>query len=248
MIHFKESKIHSEGIQTVYVDIDETICFYKKNRRYDLAVPNKNNIEKINTLYNKGWHVVYWTARGASSGIDYFDFTLGQLNKWGCKYHRLICGKDKGSFDLVIDDKAIRIEELEDKKIIGFTCSAFDLLHPGHILMLKDCKNVCDYLIVGLQTDPTIDRKNKNKPIQTLEERKIMIESVKYVDEVRIYETEKDLVNLIKKVSPNIRIIGSDWERNKITGGELNIPLYIHKRDHDYSTTNLRKRLINNEK
>ena len=128
---------------------------------------------------------------------------------------------------------------------IGFTCSSFDLLHPGHILMLKDCKNVCDYLIVGLQTDPTIDRKNKNKPIQTLKERKIMVESIKYVDEVRIYSTEKDLIELISLIQPNIRIIGSDWEGKQITGGELNIPLYIHPRKHSWSSTNLKNRIIN---
>ena len=111
---------------------------------------------------------------------------------------------------------------------VGFTCSAFDLLHPGHILMLKDCKNVCDYLIVGLQSDPTINRKSKNKPIQSLEERKIMIESVKYVDEVKVYNTEDDLVNLLKEIKPNIRIIGSDWKGKNITGGELNIPIHWH--------------------
>ena len=108
---------------------------------------------------------------------------------------------------------------------------------------VKDCKNVCDHLIVGLQTDPTIDRKNKNKPIHTLKERKIMIESIKYVDEVIVYKTEKDLVGLIKSISPDIRIIGSDWREKQITGGELNIPLYIHERNHNYSTTNLRKKL-----
>ena len=131
---------------------------------------------------------------------------------------------------------------------IGFTCSSFDLLHPGHILMLQDCKNHCDYLIVGLQTDPTIDRKSKNKPIQTLKERKIMIESIKYVDEVRIYSTEKDLKELITSIQPDVRIIGSDWEGKQITGGELNIPLYIHPRKHNWSSTNLKKRIINNNK
>ncbi len=127
---------------------------------------------------------------------------------------------------------------------VGFTCSTFDLLHPGHILMLKDCKNHCDYLIVGLQIDPTIDRKNKNKPIQTLEERHIMINSIKYVDEVKIYSTEEDLIKLIKDINPNIRIIGSDWKnkKNEITGFNL-VPIYFHNRDHNYSTTNLRKRI-----
>ena len=85
-------------------------------------------------------------------------------------------------------------------KKIGFTCSCFDLLHAGHILMLKDAKNQCDYLIVGLQPDPTIDRqKEKNKPIQSIEERKIQLEAVKYVDEIIIYETEKDLYLYSKK-------------------------------------------------
>jgi len=129
---------------------------------------------------------------------------------------------------------------------IGFTCSAFDLLHPGHILMLKDCKNVCDYLIVGLQSDPTIDRENKNKPIQTLEERKIMIESIKYVDEVVIYHTEQELIQLMESVNPDIRIIGSDWRGKEVTGANL-IPIHWHERNHNFSTTNLRKRIALNE-
>jgi len=130
---------------------------------------------------------------------------------------------------------------------IGFTCSTFDILHPGHILMLKDCKNHCDYLIVGLQIDPTIDRPtSKNKPIQTLEERFLMINSIKYVDEVRVYSTEEDLIKLIKNITPDIRIIGSDWEnlKDKITGFDLS-PIYFHNRNHNYSTTNLRKRIKN---
>ena len=238
---FKEAKRLSKK-EIAYVDIDETICFYSEKRRYDLAEPNFDNIAKINNLFDKGWTIIYWTARGSSSGIDYKEFTHNQLIKWGCKFHNLICGKDKGSYDLVIDDKAKRIEEIGPHKV-GFTCSAFDLLHPGHILMLQDCKKVCDYLIVGLQTDPTIDRNTKNKPIQTLEERKIMIESIKYVDEVKIYSTEDQLVELIKNINPDIRIIGSDWEGKKITGGDLNIPLYIHERDHDWSSTNFKNRI-----
>ena len=79
------------------------------------------------------------------------------------------------------------------RKRVGFTCSSFDLLHPGHIVMLEDCKTVCDYLIIGLQTDPTIDRKSKNKPVQTIDERKIMISAIKHVDEVMLYQTEQEL-------------------------------------------------------
>lgn len=241
---FKEAKKLSKK-EIAYVDIDETICFYPKKRRYDLAEPNFDNIAKINNLFDKGWTIIYWTARGSSSGIDYKEFTHNQLIGWGCKFHNLICGKEKGSYNLVIDDKAKRIEEINPHKI-GFTCSSFDLIHPGHILMLKDCKNVCDYLVVGLQSDPTIDRKDKNKPIQTLKERKIMIESIKYVDKVVIYHTEQELIQLMESINPDIRIIGSDWRGKEVTGANLT-PIHWHERNHNFSTTNLRKRIALNE-
>tara|TARA_B100000287_G_scaffold433811_1_gene496492 strand:- start:4321 stop:4731 length:411 start_codon:yes stop_codon:yes gene_type:complete len=130
---------------------------------------------------------------------------------------------------------------------IGFTCSSFDILHPGHIIMLKDCKNVCDHLIVGLQTDPTIDRSTKNKPIQTFEERKIMIESIRYVDEVTVYSTEDELYQLIQRINPDVRILGTDWKGKEYTGIDLDIPIYWHIRNHDWSTTNLRKRVAKQE-
>ncbi len=131
---------------------------------------------------------------------------------------------------------------------IGFTCGSFDLLHAGHIMMLKDAKKQCDKLIVGLQTDPTIDRpKTKNKPTQTLKERKIQLEAVKYVDEIIIYETENDLRKLIFDLDPDIRIIGTDWKSKPFTGYSLHIPIYWHERRHDYSTTNLRIRIKSEE-
>ena len=133
---------------------------------------------------------------------------------------------------------------MTNKKLrIGFTCSSFDLLHPGHIVMLKDCKNVCDYLIVGLQTDPTIDRKNKNKPVQTFEEREIMINSIKHVDEVVKYETESDLYDLMVRLNPDVRILGTDWKDKEYTGHNLDIEIYWHNRDHDWSTSSLRNRI-----
>ena len=135
-------------------------------------------------------------------------------------------------------------------EVVGFTCSSFDLLHPGHILMLKDCKRHCGYLIVGLQVDPSIDRPvTKNKPIQTLEERFLMIDSIKYVDEVRLYYSERDLLKLIHNIKPDIRIVGSDWK--EMEGGEITgydaAPIHFHKRNHNHSTTNLRKRVVENQ-
>ncbi len=95
----------------IYVDIDETICFYKDKREYPLAKPNLDNIKKINTLYDKGHYIKYWTARGSVTGIDWYKVTKDQLNNWGCKYHDLSVG-EKPAYDLLICDKTKRIEEI----------------------------------------------------------------------------------------------------------------------------------------
>ena len=132
---------------------------------------------------------------------------------------------------------------------VGFTCSAFDLLHAGHVQMLKDAKEECDYLIVGLQTDPTIDRpKEKKKPIQTLVERSIQLNAIKYVDEVIPYETEKDLEDIFQMYNISVRIIGEEYQGKNFTGKEIcvkkHIKIVYNKREHRFSTTDLRKRII----
>src|SRR3989344_3054630 len=121
----------------------------------------------------------------------------------------------------------------------GFTAGPFDLCHAGHMLVFQECKKVCDYLIVGLQTDPSLDRPEKNKPVMSLEERKIILESIKYVDEVVVYETEQDLYNLLKenKLGSDVRIVGSDWKGKEFTGHDLPIPVYFNSREHSFSTT-----------
>ena len=130
-------------------------------------------------------------------------------------------------------------------KKIGFTCSCFDLFHAGHIMMLKEAKANCDYLIVGLQTDPTIDRPEKNKPIQSVVERFIQLESCKYVDEVVVYATEKDLLDILYTYPITIRIVGEEYQDKEFTGKDLeHIEIYYNKRKHSFSTTELRKRVI----
>jgi len=127
----------------------------------------------------------------------------------------------------------------------GFTCSCFDLFHAGHIMMLKEAKSVCDYLIVGLQTDPTIDRPEKNKPIQSVFERFVQLESCKYVDEIVVYATEKDLLDILHSYPINIRIIGGEYKEKDFTGKDLeHIEMYYNSRKHSFSTTELRKRVI----
>tara|TARA_Y100000996_G_C22200503_1_gene511064 strand:+ start:124 stop:468 length:345 start_codon:yes stop_codon:yes gene_type:complete len=111
--------------------------------------------------------------------------------------------------------------------------------------MLKDAKEQCDYLIVGLQTDPTLDRPEKNKPIQSLEERKIQLEAVKYVDEIRIYSTEAELRDMLCEIWPSVRILGSDYITvNNFTGCSYDIPIYYHERNHNYSSSKLREKIL----
>ena len=129
----------------------------------------------------------------------------------------------------------------------GFTCGAFDLLHAGHILMLQEARSVCDYLIVGLQTDPTIDRPTKNKPIQGLDERRIQLQAVRYVDEIVEYTTEGELYELLQSIDPEVRIIGADHKGKDFTGHGLPIKVYFNSRDHQWSTTELRTRVCKSE-
>lgn len=126
---------------------------------------------------------------------------------------------------------------------IGFTCSTFDLFHAGHIMMLKEAKTQCDYLIVGMQTDPTIDRDWKNKPVQSVFERFTQLQACKYVDEVIPYATEKELIDILCSYPIDVRIIGEEYKDQQFTGYELPMAIYFNTRRHSFSTTELRKRV-----
>ena len=133
------------------------------------------------------------------------------------------------------------------KKRTGFTCGAFDLLHAGHALMLKEAREQCDHLIVAVQYDPSADRPEKNRPVQSYQERVTMVESIRYVDEILLYETEEDLYKLLERLKPDVRIIGSDWKGKKFTGHDLDIQVYYNSRDHNWSSSDLRKRVYRSE-
>lgn len=130
---------------------------------------------------------------------------------------------------------------------IGFTCGAFDLLHAGHVMMLAEAKTQCDWLIVGLQTDPTIDRHNKNRPVQTTFERYTQLNGCRFVDEIVPYDTEDDLFNLLSTYNIDVRIVSDEYKDTIFTGKLLGIDIYYNKRSHNFSSTELRKRLINNK-
>jgi len=133
---------------------------------------------------------------------------------------------------------------------VGFTCSTFDLLHAGHVQMLREAKDQCDYLICGLQVDPSIDRAEKNAPIQTVVERYTQLKAVRYVDEIIPYGTEKDLEDILTMYNIDVRIIGEEYRDGKFTGRAIcakrDIELYFNKRDHRFSTSDLRKRVCEN--
>lgn len=129
-------------------------------------------------------------------------------------------------------------------KHIGITFSAFDLLHAGHCVMLSECKEHCDFLIVGLQTDPTIDRPEKNSPVQSVFERWMQLQSNKDIDLVIPYETERDLVDLLYIVRPDVRFLGAEYTGTEFTGHELEIGLYFNMRNHSFSSSDLRERVL----
>ena len=127
---------------------------------------------------------------------------------------------------------------------IGFNCSSFDLFHAGHVTMLKMEKQLCDYLIVALQVDPTIDRPgSKNKPVQSVYERFVQLQGCKYVDKILVYETEADLYSLLKELKPDVRFLGEDHKGKQFTGDDLPIKVIWNSRDHNYSSSNLRERI-----
>ena len=132
--------------------------------------------------------------------------------------------------------------------IIGFTCGAFDLLHAGHSVYLRDCRTMCDKLIVGLHTDPTIDRPEKNKPLQSIYERYTQLINCKWVDQIIPYDTEADLINLMASTPIDVRFLGGDYVDKSFTGEQLcvdmSIKVYTMPRKHNFSSSELRKRLL----
>ena len=133
-------------------------------------------------------------------------------------------------------------------KIVGITFGSFDLCHYGHALMFEECKEYCDYLIVGVQSDPSIDRPEKNSPIQSHKERLGIVNSIKFVDEVKPYDTESDVITMLKEVNPDVRILGADHQGIEFTGHDLDIKCVFNSRDHGYSTSELRRRVFEVEK
>lgn len=134
---------------------------------------------------------------------------------------------------------------------VGITFSTFDLFHAGHVKMLEEAKTVCDYLIVGLQSDPTLDRPEKNKPTQSIIERYVQLRGCKYIDEIVPYNTEQDLIDILSSFKIDFRIIGEEYRGKNFTGKEYckkkGIEIFYNKREHRFSSSSLRKQVVNAE-
>ena len=135
---------------------------------------------------------------------------------------------------------------MNDRRV-GFTASAFDLFHSGHVAMRKEASSNCDYMIVGLQTDPTLDRPNKNQPIQSVFERYVQLEGCKYINEIIPYATEQDLVDILLTYKIDVRFVGEEYKNKEFTGKQIcvdkGIEIYYNSRQHSFSTSGLRKRI-----
>jgi len=226
-----------------YFDIDGVICTTDINHDYSNAQPYDDIINNINDLYQSGYTIVLYTARGMSTGLDWKELTQKQLNEWGVKYHQLLFGKQP--YDLLIDDKVIHIENYRKTlpRKTGLIAGSFDILHHGYFQLFEDAKRMCNYLIVALHIDPSIDRPQKNKPIHTVEERIFHLKSIKYIDEVISYQTERDLDNIAQTHNIDIRIVGDDYisSPSKIYGKGKE--LYFHHRT-GWSTTYLKRKIL----
>lgn len=135
---------------------------------------------------------------------------------------------------------------------VGFTCSTFDLLHAGHIQMLRDAKDQCDYLICALQVDPSVDRKTKSRPVQTIVERYTQLKGVRYVDEIIPYGTEEDLEDILQMYNIDVRILGEEYRDKEFTGRDIcrarDIQIHFNKRQHRFSSSDLRQRVSKHDK
>lgn len=229
-------------------DIDGTLCYTPNNENgkpdYVNAQAYPFMVEQVNRLYNEGNYIIMQTARGKGSGIDHTELTKKQLNEWGYKYHELFPMFCKPTADIFIDDKAVNVNDWIKNQPIkkGILAGAFDLIHPGYIRMFDDCKKYCNHLTVALHENPSIERPSKIPPVHSVEERKEILSSIKYIDDVIVYREENTFLSYLDNY--DIRFLGDDYLDGSYTGKDKNIQIVFVNRDHDYSTTKLKRKIV----
>lgn len=227
-------------MKTIAFDLDNTLCRTNGND-YINSYPISHRIKKVNEMYDDGDYIKIYTARGMGSfrknlklvEYNYKELTEKQLRQWGVKYHELVFGKE--SYDLLVDDKAVNSDFFFPPRI-GLIAGAFDVIHPGYVRAFNECKNYCEYLIVALHNDPSVEN-GKLKPILDIEERKDILNAIKFVDEIVLYSTEQELSETILSKMPAYRFLGDDYKNKEITGDFEFIEKIYLDRSHNWSTT-----------
>ena len=229
-------------------DLDHTLCNTPSdedghNVRYWDATPIPFMVGQVNRLYDEGHHIIIQTARGRSSKIDWTDLTKECLERWGVKYHELEPMFHKPNADIFIDDKGINLEEWTKQQPPkrGIVAGAFDLIHPGYIRMFKEAKDHCNHLTIALHENPNMGRPHKMKPVQSLEDRKEILRSIKYVDDIVVYQAEDTFLSYLKDY--DVRFLGEDYSDGSYTGKNIPIHIVWLSRLHDFSTTKLKEQI-----
>ena len=219
-------------------DIDGTICTPAQNSQYAAASPYAYVVEEINRLYDRGDIIKIMTARGSVSKVDYTDLTERQLKDWGVRYHELIMNL-KPHADIFIDDRATNTAAWVQQipAVRGVVAGSFDLIHPGYVKLFAEAKTVCTHLTVALHADPTLERPNKLRPILPVDDRELVLKSIRYVDDVVPYRTEQDLYAILAAGDFDVRFLGDDYRDREVTGADLDIDVHWIDRSHNYSTT-----------
>lgn len=229
-------------------DIDGTLCYTPNNEKgkpdYKNAQPLPFMVEQVNRLYDEGHHIIMQTARGKGSGIDHTELTKKQLNDWGYKYHELFPMFCKPTADIFVDDKGVNVEDWKQKQpqVRGIIAGAFDLIHPGYIRMFAECKRHCNHLTVALHMDPSFARPHKLSPVQTLEDRTEILKAIKYIDDIIFYQEEDTFLSYLEDY--DIRFLGDDYRDGSYTGKDKKIKIIFINRDHNYSTTELKRKIV----
>jgi glycerol-3-phosphate cytidylyltransferase len=202
-------------------------------------------VETVNRLYDEGNYIIIMTARGRGSGVDWTDTTKKLLSEWGVKYNELEPMFHKPNADIFIDDKGVNAEDWIKTQPLkrGIVAGAFDLIHPGYVRMFKYAKEHCNHLTIALHENPTMARPYKLKPVQSLEDRKEILRSIKYVDDIIVYQSEVTYLSYLEDY--DIRFLGDDYSDGSYTGKGLGIPIVWIPRDHGYSTTKLKVSITN---
>lgn len=229
-------------------DIDGTLCHTPNNEKgkpdYENAQPFPFMVEQVNRLYDEGNYIIMQTARGKGSGIDHTELTKKQLGDWGYKYHELFPMFCKPTADIFIDDKGVNsVEWAASQPVVkGISAGAFDLIHPGYVRMFEECKRYCNHLTIALHEDPSFARNHKLSPVQSIEDRKEILRAIKYIDDIVVYQAEDTFLSYLDDY--DIRFLGDDYRDGSYTGKDKNIKIIFVSRDHGYSTTELKRKIV----